>query len=99
MKLYDMTGPPTHARCGCFSPKKASTFKKVSIDVIAGENLTEEYMAMNPRGGVPTLQLDDGTTIDEARAICRYFSRLLIQGRPSTQKTPGRKTEVASDMT
>ena len=40
---------------------------------MGGENLQGDYLAVNPRGVLPTLQLDDGSIIDESSAICRYF--------------------------
>lgn len=43
---------------------------------MAGENLAKEFLAVNPRGIVPTPELDDGTVIDEAPAICGYIEAL-----------------------
>ncbi|MEO0500390.1 MAG: glutathione binding-like protein, partial [Pseudomonadota bacterium] len=45
----------------------------VDVDIAAGENRADDYLAVNPRGTLPALQLDDGTVIDESIAICRYF--------------------------
>lgn len=48
------------------------------IDVIRGENLSPEFLAMNDRGKVPVLKLDDGRTMSESNAILNY----LAQGTP-----------------
>jgi glutathione S-transferase len=40
---------------------------------MGGENRQKDYLAINPRGLLPTLLLDDGSIIDETSAICRYF--------------------------
>jgi glutathione S-transferase len=45
----------------------------VDLDLVAAENLSEEYKRKNPLGGVPTLELDNGTCIAESMAISRYF--------------------------
>ena len=42
----------------------------------AGENQRPEYLAKNPIGTMPLLELDDGTMIAESIAICRYFEIL-----------------------
>lgn len=48
------------------------------MDVIRGENLSPEFLAMNDRGKVPVLKLDDGRTMSESNAILNY----LAQGTP-----------------
>lgn len=73
MKLFDMTAAPNPRRVRVFLAEKGIEVDTVQIDIFGGENLQEDYLAINPRGVLPTLQLDDGTIIDEASAICRYF--------------------------
>lgn len=53
--------------------EKGVTCDNVQIDIIKGENLSEDFLAVNPRGLLPTLVLDDGTVLDETVAICRYI--------------------------
>ena len=45
----------------------------IPIDMMSGENKTEKYLAKNPLGRMPLLELDDGTCIAESIAICRYL--------------------------
>jgi glutathione S-transferase len=73
MKLYDMTGAPNPRRVRVFLAEKGIEIEKVEIDIMGGENLSPEFLAINPRGMMPTLQLDDGSIVDETSAICRYF--------------------------
>ncbi len=73
MKLFDMTGAPNPRRVRVFLAEKGIDIEKVQGDIIEGENLQSDYLSINPRGVLPTLQLDDGTIIDETTAICRYF--------------------------
>jgi glutathione S-transferase len=47
-----------------------------------GESRTPQFLAMNPQGQVPVLQLDDGRAIAQSNAIIRYLaagSELLPQ--------------------
>lgn len=38
-----------------------------------GQQLSPEYMAVNPQGLVPSLILDDGTVLTQSLAICEYL--------------------------
>ena len=43
------------------------------VDILRGDTRTPEFLAMNPRGRVPVLQLDDGTVLIESNAILMYL--------------------------
>tara|TARA_B110000196_G_scaffold300752_1_gene294338 strand:+ start:415 stop:945 length:531 start_codon:yes stop_codon:yes gene_type:complete len=45
----------------------------VPVNMMTGENRTEDYLKKNSLGRMPLLELDDGTCISESMAICRYF--------------------------
>ncbi|HRP35216.1 MAG TPA: glutathione S-transferase N-terminal domain-containing protein [Gammaproteobacteria bacterium] len=76
MKLYDMRVAPNPRRVRIFLAEKGIEIPTVEINIRAGENLAPAFLAVNPRGVLPTLQLEDGTVIDESTAICRYFEEL-----------------------
>jgi len=76
VKLYDMRVAPNPRRVRVFLAEKGIEIPRVEINIRSGENLQPEFLAINPRGVLPTLQLDDGTIIDESTAICRYFEAL-----------------------
>ena len=61
MKLYDSKLAPNPRRVRIFMAEKGVTCDNVQIDIIKGENLSDEFLAVNPRGLLPTLVLDDGT--------------------------------------
>ena len=44
-------------------------YRWVEIDPGAGETRTPDFLAMNPNGKVPALQLEDGTFLAESNAI------------------------------
>lgn len=54
------------------------TFTWVPIDTMKGESRTPEFLAKNPNGRVPMLELDDGTCLAESNAILWY----LAEGTP-----------------
>lgn len=76
MKLYDMRVAPNPRRVRIFLAEKGIEIPTVEVNIRAGENLAPAFLAVNPRGVLPTLQLEDGTVIDESTAICRYFEEL-----------------------
>ena len=73
MKLYDMTGAPNPRRVRIFLAEKGIEIETVQVNLMEGENLQDAFTSVNPRAIIPTLQLADGTVIDETSAICRYF--------------------------
>jgi glutathione S-transferase len=73
MKLYDNTHAPNPRRVRIFMAEKGVTCENQQVDIVGGENLKDDFLAINPRGMLPTLVLDDGTVIDETVAICRYI--------------------------
>ncbi|MHA7000738.1 glutathione S-transferase family protein [Aeromonas schubertii] len=56
----------------------------VHVDIAAGETRTPAFLAMNPNGKIPVLQLEDGTLLCESNAILY----LLAQGSPLWPSDP-----------
>lgn len=50
-------------------------FEVQSLDIMAGETRSEDFLRINPKGKVPTLVLDDGTVITENPVILQYIAR------------------------
>jgi glutathione S-transferase len=73
MKLYDSVMAPNPRRVRIFLAEKGVTVPTVQVDIGKAQNRAAEYLALNPLGGVPILELDDGTIVAESVAICRYF--------------------------
>ncbi len=73
MKLYDLPASPNARRVRVFIAEKQLQINVVPINMMTGENKTEEYLSKNPLGRMPLLELDDGTCIAESIAICRYL--------------------------
>ena len=73
MKLYDSTLAPNPRRVRIYLAEKGLKVPSVQVDIGKAENRAAEYLKKNPMGGVPILELDDGTFLAETIAICRYF--------------------------
>ncbi len=77
MKLYISTFAPNPRRVTMFIAEKGITgIEPVMIDLNAGEHRSAAYLAKNPMGRVPALELDDGRVLSETRAICTYLEGL-----------------------
>ena len=79
MKLYDFTRAPNPRRVRIFLAEKGIRVPMEQVDLFTGANRTPEALRRNPYGGLPVLELDDGTCIAESVAICRYFEDLHPQ--------------------
>jgi glutathione S-transferase len=73
MKLYDSKMAPNPRRVRIFLAEKGIRIPDEQVDLAKAQNRTAEFLKINPMGGVPVLQLDDGTHLAESVAICRYF--------------------------
>ncbi|PVM91069.1 glutathione S-transferase [Caulobacter radicis] len=74
MKLYDSRRAPNPRRVRWFMAEKGvEDVEIVEVDIFAGQHRTPDYMAKAGLPNVPALEMDDGTTITESVAICRYL--------------------------
>lgn len=72
MQLLDSLGPnPRLVRM--FMHEKDISLPSVQLDMLGGENRQTDFLAKNPAGQVPALELDDGTVLGETVAICEYL--------------------------
>jgi glutathione S-transferase len=62
-----------------FLAEKGLPFERVEVDIAAGATAQADFLAINPLGEVPILELDDGTRLTESLAICRYLESLHPQ--------------------
>ena len=49
-------------------------FERINVDITKGESRTPDYLAKNPNGRVPLLELEDGRFLPESNAIMFYLA-------------------------
>lgn len=83
MKIYDREGGPHPMRVRIVLAEKRLEHQVefVSIDLISAQQKQPAFLAMNPIGKVPVLELDDGALISESTAITMYLDNL--DGNPT----------------
>ena len=74
MTLYDFMGSGNGYKVRLLLAQLGSPFKLVECDILKGETRTPEFLARNPNGRIPTLQLEDGTFLAESDAILWYLA-------------------------
>lgn len=73
MKLYSYWRSTTSYRVRIALNLKGLHFKQVPLDLVAGDQRKESYLALNPIGGVPSLVLEDGTVLTQSMAVLEYL--------------------------
>ncbi len=74
VKLYTYNGAPNPRRVHIYLAEKQIEIPFEQVDIMTRANRTPEFMEnVNVMGGLPVLELDDGSHIAESIAICRYF--------------------------
>jgi glutathione S-transferase len=92
MKLYDSIGPnPRVVRMAL--AEKAMTVETVAVDLMGAENRQAGYLAKVPTGGLPALELDDGTVIAEITVIAEFLEDLQ-PSPPIIGSTPAERAET-----
>jgi glutathione S-transferase len=76
MRLFDFDRAPNPRRVRFFLAEKGLSIPRVNVDLFRREQLSAEFLAINPGGTVPVLETDDGTYLTESLAICRYLDAL-----------------------
>jgi glutathione S-transferase len=76
VKLYNHAVAPNPRRVRIFAAEKGIELSLEEVDISAGQSRTPEFLAKNSSGGVPVLELDDGSYLSESVAICRYLEGL-----------------------
>ena len=73
MKILETRQAPNPRRVRIFLAEKGIQVPFEELDLMKGELKTPEFTRLNQFQRVPVLLLDDGTSISETMAICRYF--------------------------
>jgi glutathione S-transferase len=73
MKLYNDPFAPSPRRVRMFLAEKGIDYERIDLSIAEGETRRAEFLAINPLGEVPVLELDSGQYLTESLAICRFL--------------------------
>jgi len=90
MKLYYATGTISIAVVIALE-EAGLPYDAIAVDFAAGAQSAPDYLALNPKGRVPALVLDDGTVLTETGALLDYVAALA----PAARLTPDTATDAA----
>ena len=77
MKILDFALAPNPTKLRIYLHEKQLSLPTEPVDVMNGQNRTPEFLSrVNPLGGLPVLQLDDGSYLTESLAIIEYLEEL-----------------------
>jgi len=93
LKFYDCQTAPSPRRARIFLAEKGIKTQVIEIDLRKGEQMSEEFRAINPRCAVPSLVDEEGHAISENVAIAAYIEARFPQ-TPLMGTTPIEKARV-----
>ena len=94
MKLYGFWRSLATYRVRVALALKGLHAEEISIDLLKGKQLSEDYLAVNPQGVVPALVLDeDGSPLFQSLAILEYLDETQPQP-PLLPKDPRGRARV-----
>jgi glutathione S-transferase len=76
MKILETRLAPNPRRVRIFLAEKGIEVPFEQVDLMKGDLKTDAFTKLNRLQRVPVMVLDDGTSICESIAICRYFEEL-----------------------
>lgn len=107
MKLHMFPFAPNAAKVRLYLAEKAEAggaieIEEVSVNLIEAEHKTLEFLAMNPLGTVPVLELEDGRALHESLAIIDYLEELhpepSMWGKSAYERSYARQIERIADV-
>ncbi|MEZ5650744.1 MAG: glutathione S-transferase [Burkholderiaceae bacterium] len=94
MKFYDCSSAPSPKRVRMFIAEKGLEIPTVEINLRDREQLTPEFLNINPHATVPVLELDDGTRL-VTTAGCRAYLESVHPEPPLLGRTPTERGQIA----
>lgn len=73
-KLYDFLPSGNGYKVRLLLTQLKIPFEYIPIDILKGETRTPEFLAKNPNGRIPVLELEPGLFLSESDAILLYLS-------------------------
>jgi glutathione S-transferase len=95
--LYNMPPSTCSQRVRFVLNAKQLPFSEVKLDLMAGDQLKPEYLALNPNGVVPTLD-HDGAIIIDSSVIIEYLDEIAPQPQNFTPEEPAKRAQMRALM-
>jgi glutathione S-transferase len=74
LRLYDYLPSGNGYKVRLLLAQLAVPFELVELDIVKGETRTPEFLAKNPNGRIPLLEVEPGKFLAESNAILFYLS-------------------------
>lgn len=74
LTLYDYLDSGNGYKCRLILALRGIAYKRVDLDLDKGETRQPGFLAKNPNGRIPALELEDGTVLPESNAILYYLA-------------------------
>jgi glutathione S-transferase len=74
-KLYDFLPSGNGYKVRLLLTQLQITFERIELDIVVGETRTPEFLAKNPNGKIPLLEIAPSKFISESNAILYYLSQ------------------------
>jgi glutathione S-transferase len=74
MILYDYLDSGNGYKIRLLLAQLARPCRWVEVDILSGATRTPQFLAKNPNGRIPVLELEDGTCLAESNAILCYLA-------------------------
>lgn len=74
MRLYDFLPSGNGYKVRLLLSQLGIPFERIEKNILEGETRTPEFLAKNPNGRIPVLELEDGTFLAESNAILFYLA-------------------------
>ena len=97
MTLYNAPQSTCSQRVRFVLNAKAMPFAEVKLDLLAGDQLKPDYLALNPNGVVPTLD-HDGAIVIDSTVIIEYLDEVAPDRERFTPKDPVKRAAMRALM-
>ena len=74
LTLYDYLDSGNGYKCRLILALLNTPYTRVELDLDKGETRTHAFLAKNPNGRIPALELEDGIVLPESNAILYYLA-------------------------
>jgi glutathione S-transferase len=74
LRLYDYLSSGNGYKVRLVLAQLGIPFERIEVDIVKGESRTPAFLAKNPNGRIPLLELENGTYLAESNAILFYLA-------------------------